>query len=152
MRDSTRRGFSLIELLIVISVIAIMTAIAVPNIHKYLMSAHEHAAIEEIGTLHKAITQYYTQYRRYPQTLVELGPPAAGADGPEAANLIPRGLATGRKSGFVFTLTRTTTGYAINAVPETFGDTAARTFYSDQGMSVHYNLTAEPANANSPEL
>jgi type IV pilus assembly protein PilA len=152
MRDSTRRGFSLIELLIVISIIAIMAAIAIPNMQKTLAYTHEQAAVQQIGTLHKAIAQYQGQYSRYPQSLRELGPPATGPDGPEASNLIPTGLAEGRKSGYVFTLTGTAKGYTISAVPETFGGTGNQTFFSDQSMVIRHNYTAEPATVSSPEL
>jgi hypothetical protein len=44
------------------------------------------------------------------------------------------------------------TGYLITAIPEAFGDSGGRTFFSDQNMVTHQNLTAEPATANSPEL
>jgi len=151
MRD-TRRGFTLIELLIAIAIILILAAIAIPNAHKELMLAHEQAAIQEIGTLHKAETHYLTIYGRYAQTLAELGPPTNGADGPAAANIIPKGLADGTKSGYVFTLAGTANGYSISAVPEGFGNTAGRTFFSDQTMVIRQNSTAEPANASSPEL
>lgn len=152
MRDANRRGFSLIELLIVISVIAILTAIVVPNAYRIRMLAHQHAAMQEIGALHKAIAQYYVQFNRYPESLQELGPPVSGADGPQGANLIPKGLASGHKGGYVFTLTRTTGGYSINAMPEVFGDSGARTYFSDQSMVIHHNETADPATAASPEI
>jgi prepilin-type N-terminal cleavage/methylation domain-containing protein len=77
-----RRGFSLIELLIVISIILIIAAIAVPKMNRQLMLAREQAAIRQINTIHQAETQFYSQYGRYAQTLAELGPPASGAPGP----------------------------------------------------------------------
>jgi type IV pilus assembly protein PilA len=153
MRDSRpRHGFSLIELLIVISIILILAAIAVPNAHKQLMLAHEQAAIQEITTIHKAETQYQAIYGRYAQNLAELGPPAMGTDSPAAANIIPRGLADGSKSGYIFTLAGSPTGYSISAVPEAFGNTASRTFFSDQTMVIRQTSTADPATVTSPEL
>lgn len=147
-----RRGFSLIELLIVISIILIIAAIAVPKMNKQLMLAREQAAIRQINTIHQAETQYYSQYGRYAANLTELGPPASGADSPSAANIIPKNLAEGKNSGYVFTVSGTPTGYSVTAVPEAFGNSGSRTFYSDQTLVVHQNFTAEPANANSPEL
>jgi type IV pilus assembly protein PilA len=147
-----RRGFSLIELLIVISIILIIAAIAVPKMNRQLMLAREQAAIRQINTIHQAETQYYSQYGRYAQTLSELGPPASGAAGPAAADIIPKILADGKNSGFLFTVTGSPTGYSVNANPEAFGSSGGRTFFSDQTLVVRQNLTAEPANANSPEL
>src|ERR1700722_3243275 len=123
MPDSRRRGFTLIEMLIVISIILILAAIAIPNAHKQLMLAHEQAAIQEISAIHKAETQYQAIYGRYAQDLIEMGPPVSGTDGPGAAGIIPKGLAGGRKSGYVFALAGTPTGYSVTAVPEAFGNT-----------------------------
>src|SRR5271155_3281864 len=119
------RGFSLIELLIVISIILIIAAIAVPKMNRQLMLAREQAAIRQIGSIHQAETQYFSQYGRYAQNLAELGPPASGADSPAAANIIPKSLADGKNSGFIFTVAGTPTGYAVTAVPEAFGSTGA---------------------------
>jgi type IV pilus assembly protein PilA len=151
-RNRHRRGFSLIELLIVISIILIIAAIAVPKMNTQLMAAREMAAIRQINTIHQAEAQYNSQFGQFATTLSQLGPPASGPDGPNAANLIPKDLADGKKSGHVFTLTGTPTGYAINVVPEQFGGTGRRTFYSDQSLSIHNNWTAEPATALSPGI
>ena len=91
-------------------------------------------------------------FGQYATTLAQLGPPASGADGPAAANIIPKELAEGKKSGHIFTISGTPTGYAITVVPEQFGNTGRRTFYSDQSLVIHNNWTAEPATAASPEI
>ena len=74
MSNRRRRGFSLIELLIVISIILIIAAIAVPKMNNQLMASHEMAAIRQVTTIHQAETQYYSQFGKYAETLVELGP------------------------------------------------------------------------------
>ncbi len=150
--DRRRRGFSLIELLIVIAIILVIAAIAVPKMNRQLMAAHEMAAIRQITTIHQAETQYYSQFGKYAESLVALGPPASGAAGPAAADLIPKNLAEGKNSGFLFTVQPTPTGYAVTAVPEAFGSSGSRTFYSDQTLVVRQSLTQEPANATSPEI
>jgi len=147
-----RRGFSLIELLIVIAIILVIVTIAVPQYNKQMMSAHETAAQQAIQTLHAVETQYYSQFGRYAVSLAELGPPASGADGPAAAGLISKDLSEGKKSGYIFNIATTATGYAITAVPETFNSSGRRTFYSDQTLIVRQNWSQEPANANSPEV
>ena len=69
-----------------------------------------------------------------------------------AADLIQKDLSEGKKGGYVFTITPTPTGYAVNANPETFNSSGRRTFYSDQTLVVRNNWSQEPANANSPEI
>jgi len=145
-------GFSLIELLIVISIILIIAAIAVPKMNKQLMLAREQAAIRQIGTIHQAETQYYSQFGQYACTLAQLGPPASGTAGPAAADIIPKSLSEGKNTGYVFTVACSPTGYSVNANPESFGGSGSRCFYSDQTLAIHQSLTAEPANSNSPEL
>jgi type IV pilus assembly protein PilA len=147
-----RRGFSLIELLIVISIILIIAAIAVPKMNTQLMSAREMAAIRQITTIHQAETQYYSQFGVYATQLSQLGPPASGAAGPAAADLIPKELAEGKRSGHIFSVSGTPTGYAVSVVPEQFGGTGRRTFYSDQTLAIRENWSAEPATAASPAI
>jgi prepilin-type N-terminal cleavage/methylation domain-containing protein len=146
-----RRGFTLIELLIVISIILVILAIAVPKMNKQLQSAHEMAVIREIGSIHQAETQYYSQFGKYATALSQLGPPLSGADGPEAANLLPKILVDGKKNGFIYTLAATQGGYAITAVPES-SSAGSRTFYSDQTLVIRNNLGQEPATPASPEI
>jgi type IV pilus assembly protein PilA len=147
-----RRGFSLIELLIVIAIILVIVTIAVPQYNKQMMSAHETAAIQAIQTIHAVETQYYSQFGRYAVSLAELGPPASGAAGPAAADLISKDLTEGKKSGYVFTVSATPTGYAVSAVPESFNSSGRRTFYSDQTLVVRNNWSQEPATVSSAEL
>ena len=147
-----RRGFSLIELLIVIAIILIIAAIAVPKLDKARMHTQEMAAIRQIGTVHQAQTQYYSQFGRYAVSLAELGPPASGAAGPEGADLIPGDLSLGEKTGYRFTVQAVEGGYTVNADPVTFGSTGRRTFFSDQTLVVRENWGQEPADTNSPEI
>lgn len=151
-RQARRRGFSLIELLIVIAIILVIVTIAVPQYNKQMMSAHETAAIQAIQTIHAVETQYYSQFGRYAVSLAELGPPASGAAGPAAADLISKDLTEGKKSGYIFTVAATPTGYSVSAVPESFNSSGRRTFYSDQTLVVRNNWSQEPATASSPEL
>ena len=97
-------------------------------------------------------SQYYSQYGRYAASLTELGPPTSGAPGPAAADLIDATLAGGTKSGHKFTMTGNTSGYVINVVPESYGNSGSRTFYSDQTMTIRQNYGQEPATINSPEM
>ncbi|HYV63122.1 MAG TPA: prepilin-type N-terminal cleavage/methylation domain-containing protein [Bryobacteraceae bacterium] len=146
------KGFTLIELLIVISIILVILAIAVPKMNTQMQGAREMAVIREIGSIHQAETQYYSQFGKYATNLVQLGPPVSGADSPEAANIIPKVLADGKKNGYIYTLAATAGGYSIQAVPESFGNSGRRTFYSDQTLVIRNNWGQEPATPTSPEI
>ena len=148
----SRRGFSLIELLIVVAIILIIAAVAIPKMNTQLMQAREMSVIREIGTIHQGQTQYYSQFGRFATTLAELGPAASGPAGPAAADLIPGSLSSGKKSGHVYTVSLTPTGYAVTVTPERFGSDGRRNFYSDQTFVVRESWTAEPATAQSSEL
>ena len=153
-RRREQRGFSLIELLIVIAIILIILSIALPQMSKSRMNAQEMAAVAELGTINKAEIQYYSQFGQFATALSQLGPPAASgaAEGPQAAGLIPAGLASGSSGGYTFTVTQSPQGYAISAVPKAFGSTGRRTFYTDQSGITRQNWSQDPATANSPEL
>jgi type IV pilus assembly protein PilA len=150
--SAARRGFSLIELLIVISIILIIITMAVPKFNQAKRFANETGAITAIKSIHEAQVQYQSQYGRFAASLAELGPPQSGAASPAAADLIDATFAAGVKSGYRITVTGNQSGYTVNANPETFGTTGTRTFYSDQTMVVRANDGAEPATATSKEL
>jgi prepilin-type N-terminal cleavage/methylation domain-containing protein len=149
-----QRGFSLIELLIVIAIILIILSIALPQMSKSRMHAQEMSAIAEIQTINQAEVQYQSQFGQFATSLAQLGPPttAGAAEGPNAAGLIPASLASGSASGYNFTLAAAPGGYSITAVPKTFGSTGRRTFYSDQTGIKRENWGQDPATANSPEI
>ncbi len=152
-RQRRQAGFSLIELLIVIAIILILAAIAIPNFSKQRMNANETAAIRQIrDTINPMQAQYYSQFGRFATTLAELGPPTSGPEGPAAAGLIPKTLAEGKNTGYIFAITKTAVGYAVTAVPEVFGGTGRRTFYSDESQVIHQNWGQEPATVQSPEF
>jgi len=151
-RHCAERGFSLIELLIVIAIILIIIAIAVPKMNQVRQNAQEMAAVTEIQTVVKAELQYYSQFGQFATSLAQLGPPTNGGQGPQAADLIPGSLASGSTGGYNFVLTQTPAGYSVTAVPKAFGSTGRRTFYSDQSGVIRQNWSQESATAQSPEF
>jgi prepilin-type N-terminal cleavage/methylation domain-containing protein len=150
--NHTRRGFSFIEMMIVLAIMAILMAAGIPFYREGVRNAREVAAMRTIGTVHTAQAQYYSLYGKHAATLAELGPPPPGqTPGPSAAKLIPRELAGGEKGGYRYRLTESPEGYVIHAEPVKFGDDGGRTFYSDETMAVLENRGPEPATRSSPE-
>ncbi len=146
-----RKGFSLIELLIVIAIILIIITIAMPRLSRARMYTQEVAAIAAIRTIHTAETQYYSQFNRYATSLAELGPPASGSANASAAEMIGNDLANGLKQGYRFTVSGNQGGYVVSAIPETFNSSGSRTFFSDQSMVVHEHYGPEAATLQDPE-
>ena len=151
-RGRSSRGFSLIELLIVIAIILIIITMAVPKYQQTMRFTRETAAVKAIQTIHQMQVQYQSQYGHYATSLAELGPPQSGAPSPAAADLIPGELAQGVKQGYKFTLTGTQGGYIINATPVNYPTDGSRTFYSDQSMVIRENYGPEPATASSKDM
>jgi len=141
-----------VELLICLAVIAVLLALALPNLIGAYHSAAETVVIREVQTLHQVQMQYLSQFGEYAETLAQLGPPPNGVPGRHAAKLIPRSLASGQKNGYIFTMTRTASGFAVTAVPKAYPRDGRRTFYIDEDGTVHENVGPEPATVNSPEL
>ena len=75
-----QKGFSLIELLIVVAIILIIAAIAIPNLLRARIAANEASSVASIRTINTAEVTYLTAYPTvgYSITLAALGPAAAG--------------------------------------------------------------------------
>jgi len=140
------------ELMIVVAIIFVILAIALPKVSGAKMQANELAAIRMIGTVHTTQTQYQSQFGKYAVTLQELGPPASGQASAAAADLLPGDLAKGKKSGYTFQMQGTPGGYTLTVVPETYNSTGRRSFFSDQSMVIRENWGPEPATASSKEV
>ena|SRR5579871_4794237 len=153
-----QKGFSLIELLIVVAIILIIAAIAIPNLLRAKISANEASAVGSLRTINTAAVMYSTTYGSYPSTLVSLGGPAGGTAVSTSAELIDAVLAGGTKSGYSFAYTSGTTdssgnvwSYTLTATPVNVGITGQRRFFTDQSGVIRAN-TAGTANINSTPL
>jgi type IV pilus assembly protein PilA len=140
-------GFSLIELLIVVAIILIIAAIAIPNLLRSKMAANEASAVGSMRTINTAAITYSTTYPNvgYPAALSALGPGAVTCATATSTNscLIDNSLASGTKSGYTFTWTgdgaTPSVGYTIKGTPVTVGTTGQRMFCSDQTGVIRYN-------------
>lgn len=154
--DHTReKGFSLVELLIVVAIILIIAAIAIPGFMRSTMLARESSAVGSLHAINTACADYSSTYGGYPPTLASLGPAAVPSSA--AADLIDSKLATGYKSGYKLTYTPgapingTVTTYTLIADPTNRGVTGQRGFYTDQSLVIHVNNTGT-ASATDPPL
>ncbi|MBZ5661488.1 MAG: prepilin-type N-terminal cleavage/methylation domain-containing protein [Acidobacteriia bacterium] len=145
--ERSKAGFSLIELLIVVAVILIIAAIAIPNFIRSKMMANEAAAVQNSRNVTTAEVVYSTTYGiGFSPTLVALSGSSAIVD-QNNAGLIDSVLAAGAKSGYAFTYNVLTqdalghvTGYSLNADPLT-PSTGTRHFYTDQTSVIRANET-----------
>jgi type IV pilus assembly protein PilA len=157
MKKSSK-GFSLIELLIVVAIILIIAAIAIPNLLRSRIAANQASAVGSARTLNTAEITYSSTYNvGFSANMASLAPPAAGANPTStAAGLIDSVLAGGAKSGYSFTYSpgaSDSTGrintYAITAVPIT-NSTGTNYYYTDQSGVIRQNSTTTAASTDSP--
>ena len=154
-----QKGFSLIELLIVVAIILIIAAIAIPNLLRAKMAANEASAVGSMRTINTSSVEYSTTYGGFPSTLVSLGGPAGGTATSSSAELIDAVLAGGTKSGYTFSYTTGATdsngnilAYTMTAVPTSAGVTGQRTFFTDQSGVIRADTTGATATINSTPL
>ncbi len=96
-----QKGFSLIELLIVVAIILIIAAIAIPNLLRSRMAANESSAVGSLRTINTgAVTYSATWGNGFPPSLLALGP--ANPATCDLADLIDANISSGTKSGYLF--------------------------------------------------
>jgi prepilin-type N-terminal cleavage/methylation domain-containing protein len=153
-----QKGFSLIELLIVVAIILIIAAIAIPNLLRSKMAANEASAVGSLRTINTACVTFSTTYGGFPGSLTVLGGEGNGASPTStAAQLIDNTLQNSSKSGYAFNFTAgsvDTSGnvdsYTVTASPSNPGVTGLRYFYTDQTGVIRVNQTQTAGSSDSP--
>ena len=142
-----QKGFSLIELLIVVAIILIIAAIAIPNLLRSKMAANEASAVGSIRTVNTAQVTYSSTYGTgFAATLTALGGLATPCTALATnACLIDPVLSAGVKSGYTFSSAGTlpvlgvNNGFEVEGHPNVVGTTGQRSFCSDQSGVIRFN-------------
>jgi type IV pilus assembly protein PilA len=144
----TSKGFSLIELLIVVAIILIIAAIAVPSFLRSRIAAYETTAVASLRTLNTAQVAYNSTYPTvgFASSLSALGGTSCTPPLPTGACLIDSVLAAGQKTGYSFTLINVTgtpnSTYNFIATPIVWNYTGMRYFCSYADAVIRYSTTA----------
>lgn len=135
----SKKGFTLVEIMIVVAIIALLAAIAIPNLLRARHNANEAAAISALHTLSTAMESFRAAQTppAYPTNFATL----SGANPP----YIDGTLASGTKQGYLYTYTSGTNTYGVQATPQTPNVTGTRVFFvNESGVIRLTNASGTP--------
>ena len=153
-----QKGFSLIELLLVVTVILIIAAIAIPNFLRSRMRANEASAVASLRVLNTAAVTYSITYpdMGYPASLATLGGANPCTSSSTQSCLIDDYLAQGYKSGYNFVWTGDgvvpSVTFTLTATPEAIGASGQRMFCTDQAGVIRYDPSGSGCTGSSSPI
>ncbi|MGA2960484.1 MAG: type II secretion system protein [Candidatus Korobacteraceae bacterium] len=153
-----QKGFSLIELLIVVAIILVIASIAIPNLLRSRIAANEASAVGSLRTINTAEITYVTTYPSvgYSPDMNSLAGSSCTAPTSAAACLIDTTLAaaisstSSGKSGYYFTYAiDANMGYTLTGAPHHVNSTGTKYFYTDGTAVIHYNNGSAATSASA---
>ena len=152
------RGFSLIELLLVVAVILIIAAIAIPGFMRSRMRANEANAVAALRVIHTAAVTYSATYPDvgYPTQLTNLGGANPCTAVSTQACLLDDLLAQGLKDGYTFVWAgdgvTPSAGFTLTATPQAVGASGQNMYCTDQSGVIFYDPSGSGCTNASQSL
>ncbi|MDD4900380.1 MAG: prepilin-type N-terminal cleavage/methylation domain-containing protein [Candidatus Omnitrophica bacterium] len=134
-----KRGFTLVEIMIVVAIIALLAAIAIPNLLRARLNANEAAAVSALKTIASSAISFRSVNAAYPANLAAL----SGATPP----YIDAVLGGGAKQGYNFALTGAANTFTATARPQTYQTTGVRSFFVDESGVIRWTDVDAAAGA-----
>jgi prepilin-type N-terminal cleavage/methylation domain-containing protein len=157
MARSAERGFTLVEIMIVVAIIALLAGVAIPNILRGRTSANESAVIGNTRALVSSLEMYRSVNNAYPDNVtgwqtpmfglncLAATPPVPDYGPPSFCNTMVGGAtaATGLVQGYLYTYTGVAGGatYTLASTPQTVNNTGTRSFFADQTGLIRHCTT-----------
>jgi type IV pilus assembly protein PilA len=151
-----QKGFSLMELMIVLALILIILAMAIPSMREAKINADEASAVQSIRAINQAEVQYQAAYGGFADSLAKLGGADPCSKSADTACLLDDSLAAGSKSGYSFTAIgenksgNDSTSFVVGAAPESFDRTGRRRFCSSEKNVIRADPNGE-GNTTPPD-
>jgi len=144
-----KKGFTLVEIMIVVAIIALLAAIAIPNLLRARLNANESAAISALRTVSAAAISFRAVNAAYPAALNNLG---AGSNPTYIDTVLGCAAQPCAKQGYNFALTGVANAFTSTARPQTFQTTGVRSFFVDATGVIRWTNADAAAGAGDAAL
>ncbi len=136
-------GFTLVEIMIVVAIIALLAALAIPNLLRVRLDANEATAEAALRTINTSAQSYRAVSTAFPGSLSEL----SSANPPYIDSV----LGTGAKNGYNFSIISTSNTFSATARPQAYGQSGKRSFFVDESGVIRYTVAdAVPCETDTP--